>query len=546
MVDFGHALKSTIFLLSYAAFSGGHMNRFVRNFCAAWLSIAMLAASATVIHAAENGQHQGTSPPPWANGQSHRHAQLEGRVHRLEAELKARGYDVARGSTKLFTIADCQYAVTVLGNCMGNNPAAPYIMPTMPLWPDEFVDEGLRGVLGPLPNDNWATHRMDKREAVLVVGMLPPPARYFGIQTYVFSRAGAFNTSDPVYQRTLLDPVMHNLLFSVVPKSPSRVLVFSSIGNSINNVTIERQSGAAFDQRRAFIISTDKGMAQEMTDAIVRARVSNKDNVFDEPVSSSLVRLGLGAEADDFMTIIRYAQPEDEDAAEAWRQQRPVAVLRVRDGNANGTEPWPKPVYDQKTARSELALADNVSALVAAIRQQWGQPGAFAGQFLSLQLSVDLIGQHCLARPMNCLGDNQDTDYQLSPTVIPDDNTVIAVAGTLGTATGNATYVGLSVNRIADLTAVANVSDEDVQGSAALFSKAVADTDKLYVQYFARNCTGIAHCLVITEDMIPKGAAIKIIQRNYVVPGTARGPDPTQLVNPVAIILDRSSVTASR
>ena len=523
------------------------MNRFVLDFRAACLSIAMLAASASIAHAAEHGHQQGNGPPPWAHGQSQRlHAQLEGKIHRLQAELKAKGYEVARGATKLFSIPDCQYAVAVLGNCMGNNPAAPYIMPTMPLWPDEYVDEGLRGVLGPLPNDNWATHRMDKREAVLVVGLLPPPARYFGIQTYVFSRAGALNTSDPIYQKTLLDPVMHNLLFSVVPKSPSRLLTFSSMGNSINNVTIERQSGAAFNQRRAFVISTDKGMAHEMTDAIVRARVSDKDEVFNEPVSSSIARLGLGAEADDFMTIIRYAQPDDEDAAEAWRQERPIAVLRVRDRNTNAAEPWPKPVYDPKTARSELGLADNVSALVGAIKQQWGQPGASVGPFVSLQLSVDLIGQHCLARPMNCLGDTQDTDYQLSPTVIPDDNTVIAVAGTLGTVTGNATYVGLSVNRIVDLTAVANASDKDVQGSASAFSTAVSNTDKLYVQYFARNCAGIAHCLTITEEMVPKGAAIKIIQRNYVVPGTARGPDPAQLVNPVAIILDRSALTAGR
>jgi hypothetical protein len=274
--------------------------------------------------------------------------------------------------------------------------------------------------------------------------------------------------------------------------------------------------------------------------------VSYKDEFFTEPFSSSIARVGRGAEADDFMTLIRYAQPDDEDAAEAWRQGRPIAMLRVRDRNTNAAEPWPKPVYDPKTARSELGLADNVSALVGAIKQQWGQPGASVGPFVSLQLSVDLIGQHCLARPMNCLGDTQDTDYQLSPTVIPDDNTVIAVAGTLGTVTGNATYVGLSVNRIVDLTAVANASDKDVQGSASAFSTAVSNTDKLYVQYFARNCAGIAHCLTITEEMVPKGAAIKIIQRNYVVPGTARGPDPAQLVNPVAIILDRSALTAGR
>lgn len=190
------------------------MNSIFKTIHAVLLAVAMLAASGPVAHAAGNGNNQDAGPPPWSQGQAHyQRAQLQARMHRLEAELKAQGYDVARGSTKLFTIADCKYAVAVLGNCMGNNPAAPYIMPITPLWPDEYVDEGLRGVLGPLPDDNWATHRMDTREAVLVIGMLPPPARYFGIQTYVFSRAGALNTVDPIYQATLSDPVMHKLLF---------------------------------------------------------------------------------------------------------------------------------------------------------------------------------------------------------------------------------------------------------------------------------------------------------------------------------------------
>jgi hypothetical protein len=37
------------------------------------------------------------------------------------------------------------------------------------------------------------------------------------------------------------------------------------------------------------------------------------------------------------------------------------------------------------------------------------------------------------------------------------------------------------------------------------------------------------------------GEAIKVIQRNYVTPGYARGPDPAKLLNPVSIILDGSN-----
>jgi hypothetical protein len=521
------------------------MNPVSANFRTLCFSLGLLSASAA--YAANEHANATDHPPPWAEGQGQirrQQAQLEGKVHRLEAALRVRGYDVARGATKLFNIPDCPDMIAVIGSCLGNNPTSPYIVPSVPLWPDEYVDEGLRGLIGPLPNNTWSTHRMDKREAVLVFGLLAPPAKYFGIQTYIFSRPGALNPNDPIYQATQSESFMHNILFMTLPRNPERVMVFASMGNSNNNVTVASQAGSAFNQQGAFVISTDAALTREMTDALVAARVTERNRVFAEPVSSSLARLGVGADADDFMTLIRYAQPIDKDDGDAWRQQRPIAVLRVRDRDANATEPYPTPVYDTKTARSELGMADSLAALVSAIKQQWGQPAAGTTPFVSLQLWVDLIGQHCLLRPMNCLGDTQDADYQIGRTVVPDENTVIAVAGTLGTATGNATYSSLSVNWLTVLEGVANVPDDVLQGSASGFGRVVADADKFYVQYFARNCTGISHCLTITEDMVPKGDPIKVIQRNYVVPGTARGADPTQVLNPVTIVLDRSTLAS--
>lgn len=523
------------------------MNPIASTVRATCLSLALCAAPWQSAQAADRGRSPDAAPPAWAHGETRRlEAQLEGKVHRLQAMLRARGYEVARGSTKLFTTDDCAYTISVLGTCLGNNPAAPYIIPTVPLWPDEYVDEGLRGLLGPLPDDTWGTHRLDRREALIVVGVLPPPARYFGIQTYVFSRPGSIDTSDPIYRIAEADPIMQQILFSVVPKSPSRVMMFSSLGNSTNNVVIERQAKEAFGRRRAFVIATDEGLARELTDALERARVSSPDEVFVEPVSSSVARLGLGAEADDFMTLIRYALPDDADAGDAWRQRRPLAVLRVRDRHGAPTEPWPVPAYADKTARSEASLADSLSRLVAAVKQQWSQPYVDSVPFASLQVWLDLYGQHCLPRPMNCLGDSQDADYQASPTVYPDADHVLAVIGTLATETGNATYTSLSVNWLPFLKGVSNVNDTELKGSASGHSGSVPDADKFYVHYFARDCTGIAPCTPITEAMVPGGYPIKVIQRNYIVPGSERGPDPAKVLNPVALWLDRTLLPARR
>jgi hypothetical protein len=41
--------------------------------------------------------------------------------------------------------------------------------------------------------------------------------------------------------------------------------------------------------------------------------------------------------------------------------------------------------------------------------------------------------------------------------------------------------------------------------------------------------------------MIPQDGELKLVQRDYVVPGSTRGPDPRLLVNPSLIILDGAS-----
>ncbi|BBA36840.1 uncharacterized protein sS8_4917 [Methylocaldum marinum] len=485
----------------------------------------------------------------WNNGSSNDNQlpeSLERKVRNLRTDLESKGYEVARGAWNLFRIEDCKFAIETIGNCLGNNPAAPYLIPSVPLWPDEFVDQNVRDLLGPTPDDTWWTYRLDEREALVVLAQLPPPGRYFGMQTYIFSREGEIDTTDEVYQSVTDDPFMQNILFMMSP-NPSRVLVFSSIGNSNNNVVTERQSGAAFNQQRFFIITPDAVMERALTEALLRAGVPNRNHVFIEPVSTDLARLGLGSGEDDLMTLMRYSLPQDETAGDEWRRQLPLAVLRVRDTNtARPTEPYPKPAYDERIARSELGLKGDVENLVEAVKQLWGQPAAKDRAFESLMLTVDLIGQHCLERPMNCLGDTQDADYQISPTESIDSGEVLAVVGTLGTATGNATYTSLAPNRIPALVGVTNISDPDLKGSASAFSETVGNTDKLYVYYFARECGNLPNCREITEEMVPRGDAVKIVQRNYVVPGATRGPEPKKLVNPTLIQLDGAKRPSSR
>ena len=105
---------------------------------------------------------------------------VESTARRLAHDLEQQGYEVARGYFKLYTQDDCPYSYEVLHSCLGNNPAAPYVVPIVPAWPDEWVDPATAGMVGPTVEGYNASYRLDKREAIVILGLLPPPARYFG------------------------------------------------------------------------------------------------------------------------------------------------------------------------------------------------------------------------------------------------------------------------------------------------------------------------------------------------------------------------------
>ena len=477
-------------------------------------------------------------------------ASLEQKVQRFRGDLEARGYEVARGYWTLWGAEDCKYALHTIGMCYGNNPTAPYALAVVPTWPDEFRDQSFQHLMMQARRDMSALYRVSDREALVVFAQMPPPARYFGIQSNVFTRKAALNTEDRIYKivEGIGDTVMKKVLFGSSP-DPSRMMMIASIGNSINDVVMRAQSGTPWDRQRYFVLTPDAGMASTLSAALERAGATAASEIFIEPMAPGLVRTGLGPEADDFITYIRYSLPSDETAGEAWRRQLPLAVLRVRPKSASvQPQPFAVPVYHPRSANfDETVLASDRQALVNAVMARWGQ-SVTPAPFISLYQGFDLVGQHCLGYPdpnrgpMDCLGDTQDSDYEIGPFTRLDSGQVLAVVGTLGTETGNATYVSLSVNWFPALVGVANLSDPQLLGTAAEFASVLQHDARLfYVYYFARDCTGLHPCLEVTKQQVPTGGLLRLIQREYVMPGSAGGPDPTKLLKPVSLVFDGRS-----
>ncbi|MDE3186197.1 MAG: hypothetical protein KGM96_01570 [Acidobacteriota bacterium] len=475
-------------------------------------------------------------------------AALERTVGLLRTDLNANGFAVARGYWTLWGVNDCKYPLQSVGYCYGNNPTAPYVLAVVPTWKDEYVEQKFHHLLNESLRNMNAIHRLDQREALVVVAQLPPEARYFGIGSNVFTREAAFDpntTTDPIYPK-VTDPLLRSILFGASP-DPSRRMMVASIGNSTNNAVIEKQTGETPWSRPAyFVITSDADMEAEMINALEHAGASSSD-IFTEPVAPELVKLGLDRSADDLITYIRYSMPVDKVAGEQWRQTLPLTILRVRDVSSRRYDnPLPIPAYGLRTANyDENQLTSDFAALRDAVIANWGQQTqATVAPFFSGYKYLDLIGQHCLGYPdptrgpMDCLGDSPDADYQISASAQIDDGQVIAVVGTLSKETGNALYTSLSVNWFPELVGVANIDDTELKGSASGIPGAPSNSDLFYVYYVARDCTGLTHCIEIPTKLVPAGEIIKFIQRNYINPGSVSGPDPAKILNPVTIVLD--------
>ena len=477
----------------------------------------------------------------------------------LKTASEAQGLEAHEGYFKLWDIEQCLESVKVLGGCDFNNPTAPYLFPVVPYWPEEHVDSGLAGAFGETEPGYGATHRLDPNEAIVILGIMPPEAAYFGMQSYLFTRKGEFQTDNVTYEyHSALGT--RDLLFHQMPLSPERYGSWDSLTDATNNAVIERQSGGVWGQFRYLVVTANRQMETRVRQMLSELSVDEKD-IFTQAMPSS-VTIGLEEEADDFLTLIRYSMPADGGkagtASDAWRHDPSLAVLRIR---ATGSDlplerypAWGVDSPETRTAESEAYLEADLASLVHAVGKAWGQPcqtedcSDRAVTFVDAQGEpFNLLGPKCILIGMDCLGDTQDATYKFTLAPGLDDGEVYAIVGTLGTATGNATYVSLALNNTRLRLGAKNVNHEQLSGSVTPeFFPDVENGDKLYVHYFTRDCTGLedlthGHCTTVedTQLVIPIGDRASFVEREYIKPGTQRGPDSALTLASVLLPLQR-------
>lgn len=474
---------------------------------------------------------------------------IRSQVTALRRNLEAQGYQVSQGYFSLYTDQDSDFSFQIMGSAYGNNPAAPYVIYAIPPWSDEYRDPADQYALGPTPEGYTSVYRLDPREAIVIFGLMPPEAKYFGFQSYLFTREGTFDKTSEQYTFFSNYPDQLGYFFTTVPQNPARMQLFGSISNSNNNAVIENQSGSVWDQERYFISTPDQYMNSEIRKALAGISVDEKD-IFTEPIPP-LVKLGLDEHADDMVNIIRYAEPLDGGGSGSfsnkWRTDLPLVILRVRDVRSDRqAQPYGPVVLDTRTANDESWLKADFDNLTNQVCARWGQAGtAPVSNFFSVQVPpISMVGPISIPVGMNCQGDTQDTSYYGSGNLPIDNGEIYAMIGALATEDGNASYVGIAAMDSLMFKAFANVSDTALKGSAASYSSTVNNSDKFYVYYFSRNLMGLnaltnGNTLTVTTDMVPLGESLALAQRNYLRPGTLRGPDPQYLLTPRFIKLKR-------
>ena len=133
--------------------------------------------------------------------------------------------------------------------------------------------------------------------------------------------------------------------FTKLHRNQERLQLFADLSDPINNVVIQNQSSAVWDQVRYFVITPDENMEGVVRQALAGLGIP-KEHVFTEQIPSMLgetnMTIGLGEESDDFLTVLRYAMPVDTIRANSWLQRLPMVVLRIRDTRPDhGPQPYP-------------------------------------------------------------------------------------------------------------------------------------------------------------------------------------------------------------
>lgn len=475
--------------------------------------------------------------------------------------LRTNGYRVLQGNAFLFTNADCPTFVAIFGSCFGNNSAAPYVVPQVPIEGSYVNPDYAAPLNAPGPNGQTTNivYRLSDDDALITVVSYPSTAAYFGYQSYVFTS----EISNYPVTRPLQVVAPHG------SNPASRYELFASVGNDVNNVVVQNQFQSPWNgQVVVYVTTSNQTLANDLVQQL-SANGMNAKAILIEKVGAN-VRTGNGQTADDLVTLIRYAEPQDQTAANSWLNDVNNYVKVYKVSKATSVTRYPTNRYTPRTSNSELLLTAPLDEL-AGLLNGW-LASVQATQTIQTQTftpttvydpitktPAGLVGSDCIDKGTICAGDNQDTyTYAVSPKIQLGANDTMVVAGLNHNLFSNSSYISLAIYNASESAGVASASQTNAEavgfnqgtlgGSAeavlrelGLYNNASAALKlalpKLYVSLIARNCTYATNYCVNLQgtSLIPAGANIDMYERAYLRPGDTTSADLNNMLRPRVI-----------
>jgi hypothetical protein len=268
----------------------------------------------------------------------------------LTQTLPQNGYTVIPGSFEAFP--GCPAIIAQFGTCFGNNAATPYLLPQPPeespnLLPPYAQSPGFTGSAmyngQTIPtNILW---QLNTNEAIVTVVTLPPQAAYFGYQSYLAERSGAYYV--PGYQPAPSCP--GGTVVSGYTLAPDcNFTIFGGFFNTVNNADVLNiaglpswnswTNGAPTTNNTIAIITTPN---QALAGAISALFSGSQSALFNEeiPVYTKAGTPGgqnlfacsgaIATPCDEFISIIRVTLPQSLPNNQIWQSQANVLVYRV-------------------------------------------------------------------------------------------------------------------------------------------------------------------------------------------------------------------------
>lgn len=352
-------------------------------------------------------------------------------------------------------------------------------------------------------------------EAIVLIGLTPPPARYFSYGPYLWSRVYPDGTRYP----------------------------FATLGDAVNNATVNTIGPTPFGAPVVLIFTPDK-----TTETRIRAalrRVGYPAAIINTVVfPASMLKLGQDQTADQLKIVLRNAMWDVREAGLRYILgiAKNLHVFRVTPHTPATANPFPAPrLRVRGTGQTEMDLANKLDELRADIIE--ANPGFQAADIVTKPMCYE--GYDLIQREFEMCGDSRDAFYVGAG--LPEfdkieirlaDGEFLMVYGVNHVARGKATYMSLNVYASEDAkVTLGDINDTYFPDTADPYLPAGDPAaDVTYAYKISRDCgkgDPEPNCLELSVPDVPGGCTrltlndstlLGLFFRMYLEPATKVGP----------------------